>query len=141
MRLYIEFLGKDYSNLIQCDFVCRGINSPKAYQAHIKELEKKYGSSVDVFDFKNKRKGWPMLGILVKFKNGKIDFTHSYNSAWWRGYLYSVQYIRPSCEHCRFKKIPRVSDIRNIAGAAQHRNRREFLCTGSASALFRATIS
>jgi coenzyme F420-reducing hydrogenase beta subunit len=52
-----------------------------------------------------------MLGILVKFKNGKTSFTHRHNSAWTRGYIGSNLYMRRSCEHCRFKKIPRVSDI------------------------------
>jgi coenzyme F420-reducing hydrogenase beta subunit len=52
-----------------------------------------------------------MLGILVKFKNGKTSFTHRYNSAWTRGYIGSNLYMRLSCEHCRFKKIPRISDI------------------------------
>jgi coenzyme F420-reducing hydrogenase beta subunit len=107
----IEFLGKDYSALVQCDFVCRGINSPKAHRAHVKELEKKYGSEVEFFNFKNKSRGWTMLGLLVKFKNGKSSFTHRYNSAWTRGYIGSNLYMRRSCEHCRFKKIPRVSDI------------------------------
>jgi coenzyme F420-reducing hydrogenase beta subunit len=107
----LEFSGKNYNNLVQCDFICRGINSPKAHQAHIKELEKKYGSEVSCFDFKNKKQGWSKLGISVKFKNGKSSFTHRYNSAWWRGYLYSALYMRPSCENCCFKKIPRVSDI------------------------------
>jgi coenzyme F420-reducing hydrogenase beta subunit len=107
----IEFLGKEYKNLVQCDFICRGINSPEAHRAHVKELEKKYGSDVEFFNFKNKSRGWTMLGLLVKFKNGKSSFTHRYNSAWTRGYIGSNLYMRRSCEHCHFKKIPRISDI------------------------------
>jgi coenzyme F420-reducing hydrogenase beta subunit len=107
----IEFLDEDHNALVQCDFICRGINSPKAHRAHVKELEKKYGAEVEFFNFKNKSRGWTMLGLLVKFKNGKSSFTHRYNSAWTRGYIGSNLYMRRSCEHCRFKKIPRVSDI------------------------------
>jgi len=106
-----EFLKKDYDNLIQCDFICHGVNSPKAHQAHINELEKKYGSEAVFFNFRDKGRGWEMLGTLVEFKNGKSSFTHRYNSAWWRGYLGSNLYLRRSCERCRFKKIPRISDI------------------------------
>jgi len=107
----MEFLGEDYESLIKCDFVCRGINSPKAHQAHVKELEQRYDSEVSFFNFKNKSQGWTRLGTLVKFNNGKTDFKNRYSSAWTRGYIGSNLYMRPSCEHCKFKKIPRVSDI------------------------------
>lgn len=106
-----EFLGTEYDNLVQCDFICRGINSPKAHQAHVRDLEKRYGSDIEFFNFKNKLKGWTALGLLVTFKNGKTDFTDRNTSAWTRGYISSNLYMRPSCEYCRFKKIPRVSDI------------------------------
>lgn len=106
-----EYLGQGYENLVQCDFVCRGINSPKAHQAHVRELEKRYGSEVSFFNFKNKSAGWTSLGLLVKFKNGQEDFTDRHTSPWTEGYIVSNLYMRPSCEHCRFKKIPRVSDI------------------------------
>lgn len=107
----LEYLVKGYDNLIQCDFVCRGINSPKAHQANVRELEKRYDSKISFFNFKNKSEGWTSLGLLVKFKNGKQDFTNRNTSAWTEGYIMSNLYMRPSCEHCRFKKIPRISDI------------------------------
>ena len=106
-----EFLGKAYDNLIQCDFVCRGINSPKAHQANLRELEARYGSKVTFFNFKNKRQGWTRLGTLVRFQNGQEDFTDRDTSAWTKGYIRYNLYMRPSCEHCKFKKIPRISDI------------------------------
>lgn len=106
-----EYLGREYENLVQCDFVCRGINSPKAHRAHVEELEIRYGAPVEFFNFKNKSAGWTMLGLLVTFRNGEQDFTDRNTSAWTEGYITSNLYMRPSCEHCRFKKIPRVSDI------------------------------
>ena len=59
-----EYLGREYENLVQCDFICRGINSPKAHRAHVEELEKRYGAPVEFFNFKNKSAGWTMLGLL-----------------------------------------------------------------------------
>lgn len=106
-----EYLGKEYDDLVQCDFICRGINSPKAHQANIRELEKKYGSEVDFFNFKNKSAGWTRLGLLVKFKNGRQDFTDRDTSAWTKGYISYNLFMRPSCEYCQFKKLPRISDI------------------------------
>ena len=106
-----EYLGKEYENLVQCDFICRGINSPAAHRANIRELEKRYGSEVEFFNFKNKSAGWTRLGLLVKFKNGKQDFTDRDTSAWTKGYITYNLFMRPSCEHCRFKKLPRISDF------------------------------
>jgi coenzyme F420-reducing hydrogenase beta subunit len=106
-----EYLGRDYAHLIQCDFICHGINSPKAYQAYIKELEKKYGSEVESFNFRHKARGWTMFEISVRFKNGKSVSVHPYSSPWFMGFLNGALYMRLSCERCRFKKIPRVSDI------------------------------
>lgn len=106
-----EFLGREYNGLIQCDFVCRGINSPKAFQAYIQEMEQTHSSSVSSFQFKNKSQGWTMLGILTKFQNGQEEFTNKYTSPWMIGYLSCNLFMRPSCEHCRFKEIPRISDI------------------------------
>lgn len=107
----MEFLGKDYENLTQCDFICRGINSPLAHQANCKELEKKYKSSISFFNFKNKSHGWTALGVLVKFANGKQNFTDRNTSAWMHGFIGSNLYMRRSCEHCEFKREPRISDI------------------------------
>lgn len=107
----LEYLGTEYPNLIQCDFVCRGINSPKAHQANVKELEKRYHSQINFFNFKNKSAGWTRLGLLVKFKNGAQDFTDRDTSAWTKGYILYNLFMRPCCEHCHFKKLPRISDI------------------------------
>lgn len=40
------YLGREYENLYLLDFICKGINSPKAYIAYIEELEQKYKSTV-----------------------------------------------------------------------------------------------
>ncbi len=33
------YLEKEYSNLVTIDFICRGVNSPKAYKAWLSEIE------------------------------------------------------------------------------------------------------
>ena len=96
------------------DFICRGANSPKAHAANCRELEKKHRSKITFFNFKNKTKGWPSLGVLVKFENGETDLTFGrWNNAYIQAYNHSSANfcMRPSCGNCRFKKIPRVSDI------------------------------
>ena len=35
----LKFLKKDYDNLITVEFICRGVNSPKAYKCWLSEIE------------------------------------------------------------------------------------------------------
>ena len=39
-----KFLRKEYDNLTTCDFICRGVNSPKVFLSYMDMLEKQYGS-------------------------------------------------------------------------------------------------
>jgi coenzyme F420-reducing hydrogenase beta subunit len=106
-----SYLGKDYDNVIQCDFVCHGINSPKAHKKHLEELEKKFNSTVQYMRFKHKKQGWRSLGVYVEFKNGRYYFANRNYSPWTVGYIVGNLYMRPSCYKCKYKNIPRVSDI------------------------------
>ena len=106
-----KYLIKNYDNLIQCDFICRGVNSPKAYRRFIETLEEKFGSEIDLVHFKSKKKGWNRFGTYIEFKNGKAYFKDRYNCPFVRGYIEGNLYMRPSCYDCQFKDLPRVSDI------------------------------
>ena len=107
------FLGeKDYENLYLMDFICRSINSPKAFKAYIDELEKNYNSKVIEVHLKNKDRGWQSLASQVRFENGEESLKDK-NEDWWvKGFIYNDLYTRESCYHCQYKVLPRVnSDI------------------------------
>lgn len=104
-----SFLGREYENLFCMDFICRSINSPKAFKAYIDELEQKQGSNVSEVHLKNKKYGWQSLASQVKFKNGE-EIINDKNTDWWvRGFIYNDLYTRESCYNCQYKKLPRVS--------------------------------
>ena len=103
--------GKLADRLYAVDFVCRGINSPLAYKKYMDELTKKYHSEIAEVHFKNKSHGWTNLGTRVKFQNGKVYYRNRYNDPWVNGFIVGNLYMRESCHNCRFKKLPRVSDI------------------------------
>lgn len=105
------FLIKDYESLIQCDFICRGINSPKAYKRFIETLEEKYKSKVSLVNFKNKKKGWNRFGTYIEFENGKSYFKDRYSCTFVKGYIEGNLFMRPSCHDCQFKGVPRVADL------------------------------
>lgn len=106
------YLGRDYENLFTIDFICRGINSPLAFRAHIDELENKYGAPATKVHLKNKKTGWRSLATYVEFCNGKVYHADRNSSPWVKGFVGGGGlYIRESCYNCRYRGFPRISDI------------------------------
>lgn len=98
-------------NLFTMDFICRGINSQRAFAAFIEELEHRYHSKATGVHCKNKRKGWKSLGVLVTFENGEEYYETRSSSYWSLGYIKENLYMRPSCHQCQYRNLPRISDI------------------------------
>jgi len=107
----LGFLGRDYDNLLLCDFICRGVNSPKAYKKYLESLEKQYRSKIRRVWFKNKTLGWNRFGTRIEFEDGTEYFADRDTDPFMRGYLNYNLYLRPSCSDCSFKGFPRHSDI------------------------------
>lgn len=108
-----SFLGKEYENLFTMDFICRGMNSPKAFKAWLCEIEKNEGSKVSKVWFKYKDGGWKTSPKRTRldFENGTYKVYEYEKNLYMHGYLTSNLYIRPCCGNCLFKGVPRKSDI------------------------------
>ena len=107
------YLGKNYENLITFDFICRGMNSPKAYKCWLREIEGKHGSKAVKVWFKYKEDGWKQSPrcIRIDFDNNSNVVVKGSDNLFMAGYLDYNLYIRPSCSDCDFKGVPRLSDI------------------------------
>lgn len=107
------FLKSDSSKLLTIDFICRGVNSPKAFLSWIKSLEKVTNSSASKVWFKYKKGGWRSSPKRTKidFKNGSTIVLDGKSNLYMRAYLEANLMIRPSCAHCEFKGFPRFGDI------------------------------
>ena len=108
-----SFLGKEYSNLFTMDFICRGMNSPKAFKSWLNEIEQLEGSKVTKVWFKYKEGGWKSSPKRTRldFENGKYKVYEGEKNLYMHGYLTSNLYIRPCCGKCQFKGVPRKSDV------------------------------
>jgi acetyltransferase-like isoleucine patch superfamily enzyme/coenzyme F420-reducing hydrogenase beta subunit len=104
-------LGKDYDNLISCDFICRGVNSPKVFLSYMEMLERQYGAKATKIKFKAKQWGWHNFSMRVNFANGKEYCKDRYHDLFFIGYLQKGNFARPSCYDCRFKGFPQKADI------------------------------
>ena len=107
------FLGKDYDNLLTIDFICRGMNSPKAYLSWIKEIESQEKKKVSRVWFKYKKGGWKSSPRRTRldFADGSYIVKEGTDNLFQHGYLTSNLYIRPSCGNCKYKGLPRQGDI------------------------------
>lgn len=107
-----SFLSIPYDNLYIVDFICRGINSPLAFRKHIEELEQQYDSKVSLVHLKNKKTGWSSLATYIEFENGMTCHQDKTRSAWVKGFVGGDGlYTRKSCYECKYRTIPRISDI------------------------------
>jgi len=106
-----NFLGKEYENLVTCDFICRGVNSPKVFLKYMEMLERQYGAKATEIKFKNKKWGWHNFSMRVNFENGKEYCKDRYHDLFFIGYLQAGNFTRPSCYECHFKGFPQKADI------------------------------
>lgn len=106
-----NIVGKDWDNLITCDFICRGVNSPKVFLKYMEMLEKQFGSKATGIKFKNKKWGWHNFSLRVNFENGKEYCKDRWHDLFFIGYLQAGNFTRPSCYECQFKGFPQKADI------------------------------
>ena len=106
-----NFLGKEYENLVTCDFICRGVNSPKVFLKYMELLERQYGAKATEIKFKNKKWGWHNFSMRVNFENGREYCKDRYHDLFFIGYLQANLLTRPSCYECHFKGFPQKADI------------------------------
>jgi coenzyme F420-reducing hydrogenase beta subunit len=107
----VSFLGREHDNLLLCDFICRGVNSPKAYIKYLESMENEYDSLIKKVWFKNKINGWNKFCTKIEFENGKEYYADRHTDLFMVGFLKYNLYMRKSCSNCSFKGFPRNSDI------------------------------
>ena len=106
-----KYLKKAYDNLTTCDFICRGVNSPKVFLKYMDMLERQYGAKATKIKFKAKKWGWHNFSMRVNFANGKEYCKDRYHDLFFIGYLQAGNFTRPSCYDCHFKGFPQKADI------------------------------
>ena len=107
------YIGRFDSKLITVDFICRGVNSPKALDAWVSEMAQKRGSSVERIWFKYKEHGWKSSPRCTRldYTDGSYQVVDQLDNLFMCGYLEQNLYMRPSCGQCDFKGDNRCSDI------------------------------
>lgn len=105
----VGFLNRDYDNLILCEVLCFGVPSPKVYKEYLAYNQKKYHSSINSIDFKDKRYGWDCYATALYFSNGKTICEYGGDS--YRKFMGSGLSLRPSCFKCEYNINNSYADI------------------------------
>ena len=104
----LNFLGKEYKNLITADVVCHGVPSYKV----IKRYTHDACGTTDVKEvlFRDKTQyGWSTTNTIVK-TDGEVVRQSYESSAFYKAYGSRIA-TRESCYNCKFARIERVGDF------------------------------
>ena len=104
------YLGETGENLILCDFVCHGVNSPLVHQRYVRETEKALGIEVCSIDHRDKRFGWSDYHFSVSDETAAHDLGGKRDNPFLRGFLTNL-FLRPACYQCPFKGCVRPTDL------------------------------
>lgn len=100
------FLGKkEYDTLYTVDIFCHGAPSPGVWKKYINEsfsLDK-----IKSINFRDKSAiGWSCSHVAITDIGGKKHVTNDYTK-----WFHQSIILRPSCESCRYSRLPRPADI------------------------------
>ena len=119
LRRYLlsEQIDYEISPLYQVDFICHGVSSPALWKSFISAIEKKYRSKLNYVYFRDKSiGGWKSPAMRFTFLDRKDIFTSwstpvlRLENAFISCYHKNIT-LRRSCYSCRFRKLPRSSDV------------------------------
>lgn len=106
----INFLKKDYENLITIDLICHGVPSPKLWKKYVEYQEKKNKSKIKQAAFRNKTYGYHSGTMKLVFENGKKYYGSARVDYMLKSFFAEIS-SRPACYECAFKTKYHVSDF------------------------------
>lgn len=131
-----SYLGKDYEKLITCDLICHGVPSKAVFRRFVKEVEElknaklkryyrdsaQWAPSIFAceYEFESENARCPNAHLPFSEKPTALEErsdkkgwkeVEPYDKDWFNQLYHSNLIQRPSCQHCRFCKIPRVGEL------------------------------
>ncbi len=105
------YLGKDYENLLSVGLICYGITPPKMFEEYINILEKKNGSKVKFFDFRDKTDGWGNKFVRIEFVDESKTYVIASSEEPYKRMFSSKNFTRTTCNTCPYAYMKRFTDI------------------------------
>ena len=105
-----SFLKRDYENLFTQDLICHGVPSPLVWMKYVEYRSKKAKANLQEVSFRDKRLGWLLFSMRMKFTNNKVYQKNHLIDPMFVMFLFN-KCLRPCCYACSFKTITRQSDV------------------------------
>lgn len=98
------------ANLLLCEIICHGVNSPMVWEDFRHHLENSHKSSIATYNFRSKSHGWGKLRVAYTFANGKKMDVPAYQNIFHHWFGQHLM-LRESCFRCQYRTVNRYSDI------------------------------
>jgi coenzyme F420-reducing hydrogenase beta subunit len=104
------FLGKEYSNLYQIDFVCHGVPSYEMLKRYLSERSYNGLKTVSNVRFRYKNPYWDYCFVKVDFTDGTHYMKYTVDDSYFT--IFNIGYsLRDICRHCKYTSTNRYGDI------------------------------
>jgi ferredoxin len=104
----INYLGKDYENLITVDVICRAVPSPLLWEKYFKYRNQ--NNNIDQVYFREKFYGYKYSNLTMRSKDKMIYKNGIDTDPYLRAFFSNIA-SRPSCYNCHFKEQLHKADI------------------------------
>lgn len=104
------YLRKSWNTLYTVDVLCHGVPSPKVWRMYLQQQSQARNSHANDASFRDKTDGWKRFSMALQFRNGEAYRAPLTEDPFLRMFLTDIC-LRPSCYQCRFKNLPRSSDL------------------------------
>lgn len=94
-------------NLVTCDLVCKGVNSPKIWRDYLTYITK--GERILAISFRDKTLGWRRPSMNIQ--TNKRNYIESASYDYFFQAFYSSLILRKSCFFCQYSRLKREGDI------------------------------
>lgn len=107
---YLSCKGANTENLITIGLICHGAPSPKLWQDHIENIQKKRNKKISRYENRAKVRGWHEHNECITYADGTREY-YSKLSQNHKDLFYGHYIIRPSCSQCPYAPDPAAADI------------------------------
>lgn len=103
-----KFLNKSYDNLIVADLICHGVPSQSVYDNYLQSEFPR--QRVLNTNFRDKKDGWGNGYITTTTTTTAVRSLRDDKDSYMQAFFANIS-LRNSCYHCKFARMPRVSDF------------------------------
>lgn len=106
----VQFLNREYENLITIDLVCHGVPSPTLWDEYRTIMEDRFASKITDVNFRSKQYGYQSSTMRIEFENHRVYLRSPATDLMLKGFYGNLN-LRPSCYACAFKGTARPADF------------------------------